>query len=114
MHRHYLFGGGNSYTSKLKLPHLLAGGIGCLVSPWDLPPFRWHDIYKKELEEAEKDMIQAYLEKSRLEKEEAEIIKQRTLKAQKEFEALEQKRGENRRINEKMREEILKNGAGSG
>ena len=61
---------------------------------------------KKELEEAGEDMVQAYLKKSRLEKEEAEIIKQRALKAQKEFEALEQKRDENRRINEKMREEI--------
>ena len=57
-------------------------------------------LYKKELEEAEEDMVQAYLEKSRLEKEEAEIIKQRALKAQKEFEALEQRRDENRRINE--------------
>ena len=46
-------------------------------------------IYKRELEEAEEDMVQVYLEKSRLEKEEAEIIKQRALKAQKEFEALE-------------------------
>ena len=45
MHCHYLFGGGNSYTSKLKPPCLLAGGIECLVSPWDLPPSRWHDIY---------------------------------------------------------------------
>ena len=45
--------------------------------------------YKKELEEAEEDMVQVYLKKSRLEKEEAEIIKQRALKAQKEFEALE-------------------------
>ena len=35
-------------------------------------------LYKKELEEAEEDTIQAYLEKSRLEKEEVEIIKQRT------------------------------------
>ena len=64
-------------------------------------------IYKKELE-AEEDMVQAYLEKSRLKKDEAEIIKQRTLKAQKEFEALEWKRDEDRRINEKMREEIKK------
>ena len=46
-------------------------------------------LYKKELEEAEEDMVQAYLEKSRLEKEEAEIIRQRALEAQKEFEALE-------------------------
>ena len=53
-------------------------------------------------------MVQAYLEKSRSEKEEAEIIKQRSLEAQKEFETLEQKRDEYRRINEKMREEIQK------
>ena len=44
-------------------------------------------LHKKELVEAEEDMVQAYLEKSRLEKEEAEIIKQRALEAQKEFEA---------------------------
>ena len=37
-------------------------------------------LYKKELEEAEEDMIQTYLEKSRLEKEKAEIIRQRKLK----------------------------------
>ena len=65
-------------------------------------------IYKRELEEAGEDMVQAYLEESRLVKEEAEVIKQRALKAQKEFEALEQKRDKNRRINEKMREEIKK------
>ena len=53
-------------------------------------------------------MVQAYLKKSRLEKEEAEIIKERVLKAQKEFEALEQRRDENKKINEKMREEIKK------
>ena len=52
-------------------------------------------------------MVQAYLEKSRLEKQEVEIIRQRALEAQKEFEALEQKRDENRKINEKMREEIM-------
>ena len=62
-------------------------------------------IYKKESKE---DMVQVYLEKSRLEKEEVEIIKQRALKAQKEFEALEWKRDKKRRINEKMREEIKK------
>ena len=66
------------------------------------------NLYKKELQEAEEDMVQAYLEKSRLEKEEAEIIRQRALEAKKEFEALEQKRDENRKINEKMREEIEK------
>ena len=51
-------------------------------------------------------MIQAYLEKSRLEKEDTEVIRQRALEAQKEFETLEQKRDKNRKINEKMREEI--------
>ena len=65
-------------------------------------------LYKKELQEAEEDMIQAYLENSRLEKEEAEIIRQRALEAQKEFEALEWKRDENRKINEKIRKEIKK------
>ena len=45
MRRHYLFGGGNSCSSKLKPPRLLAGGIECLVSPWDLPPSQWHNIY---------------------------------------------------------------------
>ena len=32
--------------SKLKPPRLLTRGIECLVSPWDLPPSQWHDIYK--------------------------------------------------------------------
>ena len=41
-------------------------------------------------------MVQACLEKSKLEKEEAEIIRQRALKAQEESEALEQKQNENR------------------
>ena len=49
------------------------------------------DFYRKELEEAEEDMVEAYLEESKLEKEAAEIIRQRALKAQEEFEALEQK-----------------------
>ena len=47
--------------------------------------------YQKELKEAEEDMVHAYLEKSKLEHEAVEIIKQRALKAQEEFEALEQK-----------------------
>ena len=34
----------------LKPPHLLAGGIECLVSPQDLPPSQWHDIYLNGLE----------------------------------------------------------------
>ena len=78
-----------------------------LLTPDQLLEMEQTVLYKKELEEAEEDMIQAYLGKSRLEKEEAEIIRQRALNVQKEFEALEQRRDENRRrINEKMREEI--------
>ena len=64
------------------------------------------DSYRKELEEAEEGMKQAYLEKSKLEKEEAERIRQRALKSQEEFEALEWKQNENREIHDKMREEI--------
>ena len=64
--------------------------------------------YQKELKEAEEDMVHAYLEKSKLENEEIEIIKQRALKAQEEFEALERKRSENKELQDKMREEIKK------
>ena len=64
--------------------------------------------YQKELKEAEEDMVHAYLEKSKLEHEEVEIIKQRALKAQEEFEALEQKQNENKELHDKMKEEIKK------
>ena len=64
--------------------------------------------YQKELKEAEEDMVQAYLEKSKLENKEIEIIKQRALRAQEEFEALEQMQNENRKIHDKMKEEIKK------
>ena len=64
--------------------------------------------YQKELKEAEEDMMQAYLEKSKLENEEVEIIKQRALRAQEEFAALEQMRNENKKIQDKMRREIEK------
>ena len=64
--------------------------------------------YRKELEEAERDMKQAYLEKSKLESEEVEMIRQRTLRAQEEFVALEKMRNENRKIHDKMKEEIRK------
>ena len=64
--------------------------------------------YQKELKEAEEDMVQAYLEKSKLENEEVEIIKQSALKAQEEFEALERKQNENKEIHDKMKEEIEK------
>ena len=67
--------------------------------------------YQKELKEAEEDMVHAYLEKSKLENEEIEIIKQRALKAQEEFEALKRKQSENKELQDKMREE---NGSGSG
>ena len=53
-------------------------------------------------------MVQAYLEKFKLEKEEVEIIRQRASKAQEEFEALEQKQNENKEIHDKMKEEIKK------
>ena len=66
------------------------------------------DFYQKELEEAEEDMMQAYLEKSKLEKEEAERIRQWALKTQEEFEALEWKQNESREIHDKMREGIRK------
>ena len=78
------------------------------LTPDQLLEMEQTDRYKKELQEAEEDMVQAYLEKSRLEKGEAEIIRQRALEAQKKFEALEQKRDKNRKINEKMKEEIKK------
>ena len=64
--------------------------------------------YQKELKEAEEDMVQAYLEKSKLENEEVEIIKQRAQRAQEEFAALEQMRNENKKIQDKMRGEIEK------
>ena len=64
--------------------------------------------YQKELKEAEEDMVQAYLEKSKLENEEIEIIKKRALKAQEEFGALERKRNENKELHDKMKEEIKK------
>ena len=48
------------------------------------------------------------MEKSKLENEEVEIVKQRTLRAQEEFAALEQMRNENKRIHDKMRREIEK------
>ena len=64
--------------------------------------------YQKELKEAEEDMVHTYLEKSKLEHEEVEIIKQRPLKAQEEFEALERKWNENKELHDKMKEEIKK------
>ena len=64
--------------------------------------------YRQELKQAEESMLQACLEKSRLESQEAELIRLRALKAQKEFWDLEKKRGENRRATEKMQEKIKK------
>ena len=79
-----------------------------LLTPDGLLEKEQTEWYQKELKEAEEDMVQAYLEKSKLENEEVEIIKQRALKAQEEFEALEQKRNENKEIHDKMKEEIEK------
>ena len=79
-----------------------------LLTPDGLLEREQTEWYQKELEEAEEDMVQAYLEKSKLEKEEVEIIRQRALKAQEKFEALERKRDENREIHDKMKEEIKK------
>ena len=54
-----------------------------LLTPDGLLEKEQTKLYQKELEEAEEDMVQACLEKSKLEKEEAEMIRQRALKAQK-------------------------------
>ena len=64
--------------------------------------------YRQELKQAEENMHQACLAKSRLESQEAELIKFRALKAQKEFRDLEKKRDENRKATEKMQEKIRK------
>ena len=64
--------------------------------------------YRQELKEAEESMLQACLEKSNLESQEAELFRFRALKAQKEFWDLERKRDENRKTTEKMQEKIRK------
>ena len=79
-----------------------------LLTPDGLLEKEQTEWYQKELKEAEEDIVQAYLEKSKLENEEVEIIKQRALKAQEEFEVLERKRNENKEIHDKMKEEIEK------
>ena len=79
-----------------------------LLTPDGLLEKEQTEWYQKELKEAEEDMVQAYMEKSKLEDEEVEITKQRALKAQEEFEALEQKRNENKEIHDRMKEEIKK------
>ena len=64
--------------------------------------------YRQELKEAEESMLQACLEKSNLESQEAELIRFRALKTQREFWDLERKRDENRKTTEKMQEKIGK------
>ena len=64
--------------------------------------------YRQELKEAEESMLQACLEKSNLESQEAELIRFRALKGQKEFWDLERKREDNRKTIEKMQEKIRK------
>ena len=62
--------------------------------------------YRQELKEARESMLQACLEKSNLESQEAELIRFRALKAQKEFWDLERKRDENRKIQKKCKRKI--------
>ena len=62
--------------------------------------------YRQELKEPRENTLQACLEKSSLESQEAELIRFRALKAQKEFWDLERKRNENRKTTEKMQEKI--------
>ena len=62
--------------------------------------------YRQELKEAREDMLQACLEKSNLESQEAEFIRFRALKAQKEFWDLERRRDENRKTTEEMQGKI--------
>ena len=78
------------------------------LSPEGLLEKEQTEWYEKELKEAEEDMMQACLERSKLENEEVEMIKQRALRAQEEFAALEWMRNENRKIHDKMKEEIKK------
>ena len=59
--------------------------------------------YRRELKQAEENMHQACLEKSRLESQEAELIKFRALKAQKEFWDLEKKRDEIERLQKRCK-----------
>ena len=79
-----------------------------LLSPELLLDMEQTRQYKEELKPAEEDMVQACIEKSELEGQEAELIRLRALKAQKEFEELERKRDENRETTEKMKREIRK------
>ena len=61
---------------------------------------------KQELEQAEENVLQACLEKSRLESQEAELVRLRALKALKEFRDLEKKRDENRKVTEKCKRKL--------
>ena len=62
--------------------------------------------YRQELKEARESMLQACLEKSNLESQEAELIRFRALKAQKEFWDLERRRDESRKTTEEMQGKI--------
>ena len=64
--------------------------------------------YRQELKQAEENMLQACLEKSRLESQEAKLIRFRALKAQKEFWDLKKKKDENRKTTKKMQKKIKK------
>ena len=78
------------------------------LTPEQLLDLEQSKQYNLELKQAEESMLQACLEKSKLESQEAELVKLRALKVQKEFRDLERKMDENRRVTEKMQEEIRK------
>ena len=56
-----------------------------LLTPEQLLDMEQTRQYKEELKQAEEDMVQACIEKSELESQEAELIRLRALKAQREF-----------------------------
>ena len=62
--------------------------------------------YRQELKEAGESMLQACLEKSNLESQEAELIRFRALKAQKEFWDLERKRDKIEKLQKKCRRKL--------
>ena len=76
------------------------------LTPEQLLDLEQSEQYREELKQAEENMLQGSLEKSRLESQEAELVRFRALKAQKEFWDLEKRRDENRRATEKMQEKI--------
>ena len=71
------------------------------LTPEQLLDLQQSKQYDQELRQAEESMLQACLEKSILESQDAELIRLRAIKAQKESEDLERKRDENKKATEK-------------